>query len=290
MEKYKCISKNEFPEALKNITDCPEKLYIKGNPEVLKNISVAVVGTRRPSLYGRMQSEKIADFLAKNNITIVSGFAKGIDILAHLQAVKNHTPTIAVLGSGMENIYPPIHAKYMEEIAKFGAVISEYEPLEPPLQFHFPRRNRIIAALSEAIVVIEAPEKSGAIITAHLGLKFNKDVFAVPADIDRYTGKGSNKLIRDSEAHPLLSPSEILEKINVQIRMPFESKNMEICPTFLTDRETQIFRCLSRKTAKTIDEISEKTSLPTHEIMVAISFMELQGVIERYGPGFIKSS
>ncbi|HBB02860.1 MAG: hypothetical protein US89_C0007G0044 [Candidatus Peregrinibacteria bacterium GW2011_GWF2_38_29] len=295
MEKFKCIYPSEFPAALRHISDPPKKLYIKGNPEVLNNISVAVVGTRRPSLYGRMQAEIISDFLSKNNVTIVSGLAKGIDILAHLQAIKNNTPTIAVLGSGLKNIYPQTHKRYIEEIAKNGAVITEYEPLEPPINFHFPERNRIIAALSEATVVIEAPEQSGAIITAHLAVKMGKEVFAVPSDIDRHTGKGSNKLLRDGEAHPLLSPHEILESLNIQIQMPFgdgsaqlfDSEKQQLLP-HLTDKETRIYRALSRKSAKTIDEISASTNMPAQEIMISISFMEMQSLVERYGAGFIK--
>ena len=176
-----------------------------------------------------------------------------------------------------------------------GALVSEYPPGYPIFKFNFPERNRIIAALSEATVVIEAPEQSGAIITAHLAVKMGKEVFAVPSDIDRHTGKGSNKLLRDGEAHPLLSPHEILESLNIQIQMPFgdgsaqlfDSEKQQLLP-HLTDKETRIYRALSRKSAKTIDEISASTNMPAQEIMISISFMEMQSLVERYGAGFIK--
>lgn len=277
-----------YPTSLRHIPHPPQQLYIKGQPKVLNNFCIAVVGTRRPSQYGKMQTERITDFLAKNGVTIVSGFAYGIDIISHEIALKNNTPTIAVLGSGLENIYPASHKKYVEKIAQNGAIITEYEPTEQPLQFHFPQRNRIIAGISQAVVVIEAPEKSGSLITAQLALEYNKDVFAVPCDVDKEIGIGAIRAIQSCGAYPIISPEEIFEQMNLQIKMPF-TLEPDICPTGLSKNTLTVYSALSKKSPKTIDQLAIETRLLMPEITSIISLLEIQGLIEKIGPGIIKT-
>ncbi|MBI5152090.1 DNA-protecting protein DprA [Candidatus Peregrinibacteria bacterium] len=277
-----------YPASLRHISHPPTQLYIEGNAAALNNFCIAVVGTRRPSPYGKMQTRLITDFLAKNNVTIVSGFAHGIDIISHETALKNSTPTIAVLGSGLENIYPASHKKYIDDIIKTGgAIITEYEPTEEPLKFHFPQRNRIIAGISEAVVVVEAPEKSGSLITAKLALEYNKDIFAVPCDIDRKIGIGAIRAIQSCGAYPIISPEEIFEQMNLQIKIPF-MEAPDICPTGMPKNALAVYSALSKKSPKTIDDLANETYLTAPEISHAISILEIQGLIEKIGAGIIR--
>lgn len=282
-----------YPTLLKYIHDPPKKLYVQGSVESLNNFCVAVVGTRRPSLYGKAQAEEIADFLAKNGATIVSGFARGIDMIAHEAAIKNNTPTIAVLGSGFGNIYPTEHKKYIEKITQTGAIITEYEHEEPPLSFHFPQRNRIIAGLSQAVVIVEAPEKSGSLITARLALEYGKYIFAVPCDTDRKIGRGTIRLIQNCGAYPIIHPEEIFEQMGLQIRMPFAPSREaldapETHPSDLAEKEIIIYKTLSKKRSKTFDEIANETKLRAPEIMSIISILEMRGIVKKSDAGFIK--
>jgi len=290
-----------YPDLLKHIPNPPEYLYIEGNAEALNNLCIAVVGTRKPSLYGKIQTEEITKFLARNNITIVSGFARGIDIIAHETAIKNNKPTIAVLGSGLENIYPISHKKYIADIIKKGgAVITEYEPDDPPLQFHFPQRNRIIAGISRAVVVVEAPEKSGSLITAKFALEYNRDVFAVPCDVDREIGRGAIKAIQSCGAYPIIYPEEIFEQMNLQIKLPFAVQDNTASQDFvdaakissrdMSENALAVFNALSKKSPKTIDEIAYKTKIQAQEIASIISILEIQGLIKKYNAGYIKNS
>lgn len=188
----------EYPEKLKNIYDKPLTIYAKGNLELLKDKSVSIVGSRDCSKYGMNVSEKLAYNLAKENICIISGLAKGIDKYAHIGALKAGGKTIAVLGNGLDTIYPYENKDLYELILKNnGLIITEYTLGTKPERLNFPARNRIISALSDAIIVVEANEKSGALITAEFGLEHGKEIFAVPGNIDSITSKGTNNLIKD---------------------------------------------------------------------------------------------
>lgn len=191
------IDDPEYPESLKLIKDPPIVLYIKG--EVLKRdkLSIAIVGSRNASSYGKHVCSLLTKGLAKLGITIVSGLARGIDTISHRACLEVKGRTIAVLGSGLLHIYPKENKPLFEEIAKNGAVISEF-PLDTlPLSFNFPRRNRIIAGFTLGCVVVEAKERSGALITARLAMEYGREVFAVPGEITKETSKGTNRLIKD---------------------------------------------------------------------------------------------
>jgi len=213
------IDKNdpEYPRILKEIHDPPREIYIRGNIEILNKPSLAVVGTRKATDYGIRATEEIIKNLPPGFV-IVSGLALGIDTVAHRAALRKNIPTIAVLGSSIDDqsIYPRENAKLAYEIiAKGGAIISEYESPSPPQKQNFPKRNRIVSGLSKAVIVIEAPEKSGALITARCALEQNREVYALPGNVFLENSRGTNNLIKQG-AHPIISFKEIIEEIEHQ--------------------------------------------------------------------------
>lgn len=205
-----------YPENLKNIYDPPMLLYVKGELKPEDKLSMAIVGSRRASFYGLSCAEKFASDLAGKGITIVSGMARGIDSYAHKGALKAGGRTIAVIGSGFNNIYPPENKKLAEEIAKCGAVISEF-PLDMlPKKENFPRRNRIISGLSLGVLVVEAARNSGALITADFALEQGREVFALPGKVDSNTSFGTNGLIKQG-AKLVSGVDDILEELQIAV-------------------------------------------------------------------------
>lgn len=200
-----------YPEKLKEIYDPPVMLYIKGKKEILEEKAVSIVGCRNSSKYGENISKKIAYNLSLNNINIVSGLAKGIDSFAHIGALEAKGKTIAVVGCGLDTVYPRENTNLFKNIIKQGgAVISEYVVGTKPLAYNFPRRNRIISGLSDSVIVVEAKEKSGTLITADFALEQGKEIYAVPGNIDNPNSYGTNELIKQG-AKVLTSIKDILE-------------------------------------------------------------------------------
>ena len=205
------INSKEYPERLKNIYDSPKKLYVLGNKSLLQRKCVAIVGARESTLYGKNVAYELAIQLSQRGIVIISGLALGIDTYAHIGALQGGT--IAVLGSGIDNIYPKGNIELARKIIKNnGCIISEYPLSSKPERLHFPQRNRIISGLSEGVIVVEASKKSGALITAEFALEQGKEVFAVPGDIKRKQSEGTNKLIKDG-AMIVTEYKDILENI-----------------------------------------------------------------------------
>ena len=191
------IKDKEYPEILKNIYDPPLWLYIRGNKEILNKNSIAIIGCRECTEYGKNVAKELAYNIAKQNINIVSGLAKGIDGIAHEAAVAAKGKTIAVLGNGLDTIYPAENIILAKEILKSGgAIISEYPLGEKPQRQNFPERNRIVSGMSKEIIVVEAKEKSGTLITVDFALDQGRDVFVVPGNINQETSKGTNELIK----------------------------------------------------------------------------------------------
>ncbi len=203
-----------YPPRLKEIDQPPPVLYMRGALITEDSWTVAVVGTRRVSAYGRQVADELAMFLANNGVTVVSGLARGVDAIAHQSALKAGGRTIAVLGCGVDRIYPPEHAQLAEKIIANGAILSDYAPGTPPDAANFPPRNRIISGLAMATVVVEAGETSGALITAQFALDQGREVFAVPGNIMAPQSKGTNRLIVEG-AHPMLSAQDLLEALNL---------------------------------------------------------------------------
>lgn len=204
---------DRYPEKLRRIYAPPQKLYIIGNDKILNEKGIAIIGCRKPSKYGIEMAYKFAYELSKRGINVISGLARGIDSYSHLGAVHAKGKTIGVLGSGLNNIYPSENKKLCLEIIKNGgAIITEYEPKEKPLAMNFPARNRIISGLSEGILVIEAKQKSGTLITVDHGLDQGKDIFVIPGNITSENSYGTNELIKQG-AKLVTNIEEIIEEI-----------------------------------------------------------------------------
>ena len=206
----------EYPQLLKQIYNYPQKLFYRGDLKVLEKPSIAIVGTRRPTEYGEYMAEKIVKELSILDVNIVSGLAKGIDTIAHETALECGLSTVAILGSGIENIYPPANIELAKAIEENGLVMSEFEGDIEPASFHFPMRNRIISGLSLATIVIEAPEKSGALITAKYALDQGREIFVIPGDIEREQSLGALRLLQRGAAYPIASGHEVLEILKTQ--------------------------------------------------------------------------
>jgi DNA processing protein len=203
-----------WPPLLEHLHDPPRQLYVRGDPSVLARPAVAIVGARRCSAYGAQVARSLARDLGGADVTVVSGLARGIDGEAHRGALAAGAPTVAVLGCGIDVDYPARHAELARRIAATGAIVSEYPPGTEPAPWRFPARNRIVAGLAQATVVVEARERSGALITADFALELGREVFAVPGEITASLSTGANRLIRQGAA-PLLSADDVLEALGI---------------------------------------------------------------------------
>jgi len=278
-------SENKYPDLLKEISYSPSSFYIKGKiPEEMP--CIAIVGTRKISAYGKLVTEKLVQELVRYNFIIVSGLAYGVDTIAHKTALENQGKTIAVLGSGLNNVYPYSNKKLSQEIAKHGALITEY-PLEAPaLRRYFPWRNRIISGLSLATVVIEAPEKSGALITAQFALEQNREVFAIPGSIFNKNSIGTNNLIKQG-AKLVSQIEDIFEELNIQYTLPIikDPPNLK----FDNKEEEKIYKSLSKEKPLAIDKIIEISNLCPKEALVILTTLEIKGFIKNIdGGNYIK--
>jgi DNA processing protein len=283
----------EYPSNLKEIYDPPLVLYVKGTLEGHDKYSVALVGSRRASNYGRETARRLAFDLCHNWFTVVSGLAHGIDSAAHDGALKAEGRTIAVIGSGLNNPYPPDSVDQMEKIAEQGAVISEYSMDTRPDRINFPIRNRIISGLSLGVVVVEAPERSGALITADHALGQNRLVFAVPGRIDAPTFKGNHKLLKQG-AKLVESAEDILEEFDYLFpkkevfRGKFESA--EITQPRLEGAEERIFGVLDNE-GTYIDEIIEQSGLTPTQVSAVLLQLEMKRLVRQLpGKLFVRSS
>ena len=271
-----------YPPLLKEIFNPPQKLYLEGDfvPADFEK-SIAIVGTRNFTPYGKEVADYFAKNLARFGLTIVSGLARGIDTFAHQAALEAGGRTIAVLGTGLNNIYPAENKKLAQNIIKSGVLVSEFEPEEGPMPYHFPQRNRIIAGLSKATLVIEAPIKSGSLITARFALEQNREVFCVPGPIFSKNSEGTNYLI--SEGAKLVSDyREILREFGVE--MGNETKIVK--PIFKNQEESLIYQIiLDNAQAISVDEIIKISGLTPQLVNVTISMLELNNIIKDFGSG-----
>jgi len=201
-----------YPARLLQLSDPPPLLFLKGNVSLIHRPAVAIVGARRATEAGRDTAEALGRVLGAAGITVVSGMARGIDGAAHRGALDVKGPTVAVLGSGLDIVYPPVHRRLFRDLGRHGLLVSEFLPTEPALPHHFPKRNRIIAALARAVVVVEAGERSGALITVDHGLDLGREILAVPGSVRNPQARGTNALIRDG-ARLLTSPEAILDEL-----------------------------------------------------------------------------
>ncbi len=276
---------SDYPALLKNIYSPPIILYILGNIIEKDNNSIGVVGTRRPSNYGKWAAEKITGELVNQNITIVSGLARGIDSIAHRTALKAGGRTIAVIGSGLDVIYPPENKKLFYEIAENGAVVSEYKLGTKPDAQNFPKRNRIISGLSLGTVVVETRKNGGALQTAAFALDQNREVFAVPGNINIQQSEGTNTIIKRGEAKLITSASDILDELSIKLNPSANNKNKPNVEVNLF--EQKILDTLSYNPVH-IDKIAASSNLNTSECLVYLLSLEFKGLIKQLpGKNFI---
>lgn len=272
----------DYPPLLKEIPDPPGVLFLKGSLLSGDQLAVGIVGTRHASRYGLKQAASLATSLARAGITVVSGMARGIDSAAHRAALDAGGRTIAVLASGVLKPYPPENVKLAEEIASQGCLMSEAAPTMPPISGMFPQRNRIISGLSVGSIVVEAADRSGALITARHAWEQNREVFAVPGQIDSRTSHGPHRLIRDG-AKLVTCIEDVLEELGplaqetsredgTTVRVPAE--------VMLNDIEQQVLQAIDPK-GSLIDDVTQASGLPVHRVLSTIHVLEMRQLVRR---------
>ncbi len=282
LEKYKvkAISYNsdEYPRRLKEIYDSPPIIYVRGELLPSDDCSLAVVGTRKATVYGKQVTEEIVSDLARNQITIISGLAKGIDTIAHRASLQAQGRTIAVFACGLDIVYPAENVALAREIIKHGALVSEYPLGTRPKPDNFPRRNRIMSGISLGVLVIEAGDRSGALITTDQALQQNREVFAVPGSILSSSSKGTNNLIQQG-AKLVTNCGDILEELNLAV-VAQQMEMQEIIPTDAI--EGILLKQLSSQ-PRHIDEICRQSKLETSIVNSKLAMMELKGIVKQIG-------
>jgi len=274
----------DYPESLIELPDPPAFLYVKGTLAPLKNDTIAVVGSRMATEYGRRMTDSIVRPLAAAGITIVSGLALGIDAAAHLAAIEGRGKTVGVLGCGLDRVYPQTNTALAEKmIAGGGAVISEFAPGLPSYPANFPVRNRIVAGLAKLTLVVEAMAESGALITAHAALEYNREVAAVPGDATRPQAAGANELLRQGAA-VVTKPDDVLEILGLAQGVgnaasePLDTKN-------LTEPEKQIWEKLTREPLH-VNMLAKELKLDIAGVNSTLVMLELNGFVKRLGGNF----
>lgn len=293
-EKIGILGKNDsrYPRRLLEIADAPPILYVKGQPQPEDAMAVAVVGTRGMSMYGRRVTNQLAGGLARAGVTIVSGLAAGIDGVAHEAALAAGGRTIAVLGSGLLEIYPPQHRPLAQKITEHGAIYSELHPLATPLAGNFPQRNRIVSGLALGVLVVESPRKSGSLITARLAMEQNRDVFAVPGPVDSENSRGCHQLIKDG-ARLVETASDILDELG-PLPLPAPTGALEpdlneirhASELTLNEREKSIL-ALIETTPIALDEVIRRSELTVSQVIAVISVLEMKRLVVRGDGGKI---
>ena len=267
-----------YPGRLREIPQSPPVLYLRGEIRPEDDWAVAIVGTRRITAYGRQVTAKTAVKLAQAGVTVVSGLARGVDGIAHKSTLDAGGRTIAVLGCGLDQVYPPEHRALAERIIEAGALVSDYPPGTRPEATNFPPRNRIISGFSMATVVVEAGKRSGALITAGFAVEQGKDVFSVPGNVFSHQSSGTNRLIRDG-ARILIDPQEILEALDLT-RITEHSAARSVLPGDAT--EVQLYNILGHEPMH-VDEIHNQTEMSIEKVTSTLALMELKGIVRQVG-------
>jgi DNA processing protein len=297
-----CLDDETYPALLREIPDPPAVLYMRGTLEPRDLNSVAIVGSRKCSFYGREQAERFGALLAGAAISVISGGARGIDSAAHRGAMSpTNGRTIAVLGSGVDVAYPPENASLFDQIAHRGAVLSEYPLGTPPIAENFPRRNRIVSGMSRGVLVIEADERSGALITARQACDdHGRPVFAIPGRVDNKLSIGPHKLIRDGATlvtnleeileglgpvpHSAIEPGLFVESKVAGSATPQAADKPE--PVGLSEQQRAILLHLDEPLD--VDAIIERTTLPAHPVLQELTFLSLRGLVRREGQHYAR--
>lgn len=284
---FVCHSDPDYPENLAAIYDPPPVIFFKGSLKAADKLSVAIVGTRKPSPYGLVVAEKLAKDLAPLGITIISGMARGIDSAAHRGALASSGRTIAVLGCGPDVVYPRENKKLMDDIIKNGAVVSEFPPGTQPEAWRFPVRNRIISGLSQAILVVEAAEKSGALITADFALEQGRDVMAVPGNIVNPLSRGPHRLLKQG-ARLIEGAGDVLDELGMEKLFPAQTSDTGAKMKMSSQEET-LYGLLSLEPVA-LDELILQSGLLPQKVMAALMYLEIKGFTRQLpGKFYIKT-
>ncbi len=272
---------DNYPVLLSNIFDPPLVLFCKGDISLLeKELAIGVVGSRRCSRYGLEVAEKFGEELSDSGVTVVSGLARGIDGSAHRGALKAGARTIAVLGCGVDVVYPPEHKSLYEEIVEKGLVISEYLPSSPPLAYRFPERNRIISGISNGLLVVEAGDRSGALITLDDAIEQGKEIFIIPSNINSRTAKGSNERLRAMPSALTIEVADVLDRFGKRAKEKKEADCIQLDFT-----EEKIIALLETD-ERHFDELLDETGLSPSELSSLLSRMEVLGLVKDLGGNY----
>jgi DNA processing protein len=274
------ISDKDYPRRLLNCYDSPTLLYYKGEADLNASKIIAVIGTRNHTEYGKQMTEKLIRELAAQNILVTSGLAFGIDTIAHRAAIKNQLPTVGVLGHGLDHIYPSENSGLAKDMVKQGGgLLTEFRSNTIPDKHNFPIRNRIVAGMSDATLVIETGTRGGSMITAELANGYNKDVFAVPGKLTDNKSSGCNSLIRNNKAILLTGAQQLIEAMNWEERKKPAAKKQKELFIELSADEKNIVTILEENESVHIDEINLKSGLSSSTVAAVILNLELQNVI-----------
>jgi DNA processing protein len=268
----------EYPARLKEIYDYPPIIYVCGTLTPADEWCVAVVGSRRATVYGRQVTEEIVEGLARNRITVVSGLARGIDTIAHRRTLAAEGRTIAIFACGLDTVYPAENLNLARSIINQGALISEYPLGAKPRADNFPRRNRIMSGMSLGVLVVEADEVSGAMITAHMAAEQNREVFAIPGSILSPMSRGTNKLIQEG-AKLVTGCTDILEELNLTASV-HQVEMKEVIPT--SETEALLLKQLTSEPVH-IDQVCQGSGLPISTVSSTLAIMELKGMVRQLG-------
>ena len=273
----------DYPEKLKHCIDAPILLFKDGNIDFTNQKIIAIVGTRKITSYGRDFCKELIHDLSKYNPIIISGFAYGVDICAHKNAFENKLQTIGVLAHGLDEIYPKVHKKYIHKVNKNGGFLTEFWHDEKPLRENFLKRNRIVAGISEATIVIESAEKGGSLVTADIANSYNKDVFALPGKANDTYSKGCNNLIKNNKAHLLSTADDIINMLNWDLKKNNTPKQTQLFIP-LDETEQKIYTYLQQNGKQLLDIIALDCKIPVFQLSSILMQMELKGIIKPH-PG-----
>jgi len=284
IEKYKIsplfITDDAYPKRLLNCYDSPVLLYYRGNADLNTSRIISVVGTRNNSDYGKMVCEKMIADLQAENILIVSGLAFGIDTIAHKAALQNNMQTVAVLAHGLDRIYPPQNKTLAKDITGQGGLLTDFASNSNPDKQNFPKRNRIVAGMCDALVVIESSKKGGSLITAELGNGYNKDVFAIPGRVTDTKSEGCNYLVKNNKAALISSAADLLEMMNWNTVPKPKTNRQRALFVELSPDEKIVVDILQQQDNIQIDELYFKSGLSSSSVATALLMLEMQGVVQ----------
>ncbi|MDR1808820.1 MAG: DNA-processing protein DprA [Prevotella sp.] len=284
------IRDEDYPQRLKDCTDAPILLYYKGNSDLNAKRIVSIVGTRRATDYGSSFCEKFIHELSVHfpDILIVSGLAYGIDIRAHKSALTEKLPTVGVLAHGLDRIYPAVHRRFAVEMLENGGLLTEFPSNTEPDKFNFVRRNRIVAGMADAVVVVESGGKGGALITAEIANSYNRDVFAVPGRITDSCSEGCNTLISDNKAILLQNAENFIRQMNWSNSDSSSAAKQRQLFLDLTDDEQRIFDALSGYDSKHVNQLAVETGVPVSQLFFTLLEMEMKNIIKPLPGGTYK--